>query len=158
MSRKGSAEHLQARRLRAIALLEEGCAQIDVARKLGVSRSAVSQWKQSHAQGGDDALLAKVHPGPTPKLSVKQRQRLLEYLKQGPRRHGWSTELWTLPRIAELVARKFGARYDQSGIWRLLRRLNWSCQKPERRAREHNQPAVDQWRRREWPRIKKRAS
>jgi len=99
-----------------------------------------------------------VHPGPTPKLSVKQRQRLLEYLKQGPRRHGWSTELWTLPRIAELVARKFDVQYDQSGIWRLLQRLNWSCQKPERRAREHDQSAVDQWRRRDWPRIKKRAS
>lgn len=158
MSRKGSAELLQERRLRAIALLGEGCAQIDVARKLGVSRSAVSQWKQAYAQGGNDALLAKLHPGPTPKLSGKQCQRLLEYLKQGPRKHGWSTELWTLPRIAELVARKFGIQYDQSGIWRLLHRLDWSCQKPERRAREHNQAAVDQWRRRDWPRIKKRAS
>jgi transposase len=158
MSRKGSAELLQERRLRAIALLEEGCAQIDVARKLGVSRSAVSQWKQAHAQGGNDALLAKVHPGPTPKLSGKQCQRLLEYLKQGPRKHGWSTELWTLPRIAELVAQKFGIQYDQSGIWRLLHRLDWSCQKPERRAREHNQAAVDQWRRRDWPRIKKRTA
>jgi transposase len=158
MSRKGSAEELQARRLQAIALLEEGHAQVEIARRLGVSSAAVSQWKKAHAQGGTDALLAQVHPGPTPKLSSKQCQRLAHYLKQGPRKHGWSTELWTLPRIAALIARKFGAKYDQSGVWRLLRRLGWSCQKPERRARERDQAAVDRWRQRDWPRIKKRAS
>jgi len=158
MSRKGSAEQLQTRRLLAISWLEEGCSQSEVARKLGVSPSAVSQWKQAHAQGGNDALLAQVHPGPTPKLSPKQCQRLIELLKQGPRKHGWSTELWTLPRIAELVARKFDVQYDQSGIWRLLRRLGWTCQKPQRRARERDQTAIDRWRKSDWPRIKKRAA
>jgi transposase len=144
--------------LLAISLLEEGCSQSEVARKLGVSPSAVSQWKQAHAQGGNDALLAQVHPGPTPKLSPKQCQRLIEFLKQGPRRHGWSTELWTLPRVAELIARKFGVQYDQSGAWRLLRRLGWSCQKPQRRARERDEAAIDRWRKSDWPRIKKRSS
>lgn len=158
MSRKGSAEQLQARRLQAIALLEAGCSQSDVARKLGVSPSAVSQWKQAHAQGGNDALVAQVHPGPVPKLSPQQCRRLVELLKQGPRKHGWSTELWTLPRIAELIARKFAVQYDQSGVWRLLRRLGWSCQKPERRARERDGETIDQWRKNDWPRIKKRSS
>jgi transposase len=158
MSRKGSAEQLQARRLQAIALLEEGHSQVEIAQKLGVSSAAVSQWKKAHAQGGADALLAQVHPGPTPKLSTKQCQRLLGCLQQGPHRHGWPTNLWTLPRIAELIARKFGVEYDQSGVWRLLRRLGWSCQKPERRARERDQAAIDQWRQKDWARIKKRAS
>jgi transposase len=158
MSRKGTAEQLQSRRLLAISLLEEGCTQSEVARKLGVSPSAVSQWKQAHAQGGNDALLAQVHPGPTPKLSPKQCQRLLDLLKQGPRKHGWSTELWTLPRIVQVIVRKFDVQYDQSGVWRLLRRLGWSCQKPERRARERNQVAIDRWRKRDWSRLKKRAS
>jgi transposase len=156
MSRKGSAEQLQARRLQAMALLEEGCTQKEVAYRLGVSPAAVSHWKKAHAQGGNDALLAQVHPGPKPKLSSKQCQRLLSCLKQGPRKHGWSTELWTLPRIAELIARKFGAEYDQSGVWRLLRRLGWSCQKPERRARQRDQTAIDGWRKPGWRRIKKR--
>ena len=158
MSRQGSAEQLQARRLQAIGLLEEGHSQVEIAQKLGVSSAAVSQWKKAHAQGGADALLAQVHPGPTPKLSAKQCQRLVGYLQQGPRRHGWPTDLWTLPRIAELIARKFGVEYDQSGVWRLLRRLGWSCQKPERRARERDQATIDQWRNKDWSRIKKRAS
>lgn len=157
MSRKGTAEQLQLRRLRAIALLEEGLSQAAVARQLGVVSSAVCQWKKAHAEGGDDALKAHLHPGPLPKLSPQECERLLKYLKQGPRKHGWSTELWTLPRIAELVERKFGVRYDQSGVWRLLGRLGWSCQKPERRARERDQNAIDRWRKHDWSRLKKRA-
>ena len=96
MRSKGSAEQLQERRLRAIALLEEGRKQSEVARILGVTQGAVSQWKTAHAQGGCEALAAKVHTGPEPKLSSKQCDRLLKYLEQGPSKHGWSTELWTL--------------------------------------------------------------
>lgn len=138
-----------------MALLEEGLSQSEVARRLGVAPSAVSQWKKARAEGGDEALVANIHPGPTPKLSPQECERLLKYLQQGPRKHGWSTELWTLPRIAELVERKFAVNYDQSGVWRLLVRLGWSCQKPERRARERDQAAIDRWRKPDWSRIKK---
>ncbi|NBT36399.1 MAG: winged helix-turn-helix domain-containing protein, partial [Betaproteobacteria bacterium] len=41
--------------------------------------------------------------------------------------------------MAELVRRKFGVTYDQSGIWHVLRRLNWTQQKPERQARERDE-------------------
>lgn len=158
MSRSGTAEQLQERRFQAIAWLEEGCLQTDVARRLGVAPSAVCQWKKAYAEGGGDALVANRHPGPTPKISSKQCERLLKYLQQGPCKHGWKTELWTLPRIAELIEHKFGVHYDQSGVWRLMRRLGWSCQKPERRARERDPAAIDQWRQKDWSRLKKRAT
>ncbi len=156
MSRHGSSEQLQERRLRAIALLKEGCTQVAVAQKLGVTQSAVSQWKTAHAQGGNKALAAQPAPGATPKLTKKQCQRLLKYLQQGPRKQGWLTELWTLPRIVQLIEKKFDVQYDHSGVWRLLQRLGWSCQKPERRARERDQDAIERWRKHDWPRIKKR--
>ncbi len=156
MSRQGSTEQLQKRRLRAIALLEQGQTQVEVAHKLGVTQGAVSQWKTAYAHGGSDALQGKASPGSPAKLSDKQCQRLLKHLQQGPRKHGWSTELWTLPRIVQLIAQKFGVHYDQSGVWRLLRRLGWSCQKPERRARERDGEAIERWRKRDWPRLKKR--
>jgi transposase len=157
MSRQGSTEQLQKRRLRAIALLEQGHTQVVVAKKLGVTQGAVSQWKTAHAHGGGDALQGNAAPGASPKLTEKQGQRLLKYLQQGPRKHGWSTELWTLPRIVQLIGTKFDVEFDQSGVWRLLRRMGWSCQKPERRARERDSEAIERWRKRDWPRLKKRA-
>jgi transposase len=158
MKSTGTAQRLQERRLRAMALLEQGHSQADVARLLGVTQGAVSHWKKAHGQGGQDALLARQHTGRPTKLSGKQGEKLVKLLKQGPCRHGWATALWTLPRVAALIERHFGVAYDQSGVWHVLRRLGWSCQKPVRRAREQNEAAVVQWRQRDWHRIKKRAS
>lgn len=158
MSRRGTADQLQERRFRAIALLKEGFSQVETARRLGVSTGAVCQWKKAYHAQGSAALVASKHPGPKPKLSAKQCERLLNYLRQGPRKHGWKTELWTLPRIVELVERKFDVQFDQSGVWRLMRRLGWSCQKPERRARERDPDAIEKWRKETWPRLKKRAT
>ena len=158
MNLQRTSEQLQERRFEAIALLKEGRTQADVAQLLDVSPGAVSQWKKAYDQGGCAALLAKPPSGRPPKLLPKQCDKLVQLLKQGPRRHGWSTDLWTLPRIAGLIEKEFGVRYDQSGVWHLLKRIGWSCQKPVRRAREQDKQAVERWRQYDWPRIKKRPS
>lgn len=146
------------RRLRGVALLDQGRSQAEVARQLGVTPSAVSQWNKARRRHGDEALQAKPHPGATPKLNKRQLARLEKMLLQGPRQHGWATELWTLSRVVELIERRFAVIYDPSGVWHLLNRMGWSAQKPERRARERDEEAIAAWRKRDWPRIKKRAS
>jgi transposase len=89
-------------------------------------------------------------------LSDRQVARLEEMLRKGPCKHGYTTELWTLKRVADLIERRFGVRYDPSGVWHLLHRMGWSAQKPERRARERDEEAIVAWRQHDWPRIKKR--
>jgi transposase len=65
--------------------------------------------------------------------------------------------LWTLPRVAEVIARTFGVRYHPAHVWKILHGEGWSCQKPERRARERNEAAIQRWRTERWPHIKKRS-
>jgi len=153
----GTAEELERRRRRAVALLDKGHGVREVARMVGASPGAVTRWRQAYEKRGDDALCAKPQSGRPPKLSLKQRQRLARWLKQGPRKHGYPTELWTLKRVAEVIRKHFGVRYDPSGVWHVLRGMGWSCQKPERRARERDEKAIARWRAKDWPRIKKRA-
>ncbi len=100
---------------------------------------------------------AKRHPGPVPRLSNRQRKQLERILLKGARRQGYRTELWTLPRIAEVIERRFGVTYDASSVWHILRKMDWSCQKPERRARERDEERIARWRKQDWPRIKKSA-
>jgi transposase len=156
MRTKGSAAELEQRRRQAVALLDEGLNGAQVARALGVSEAAVSRWKQAYQESGEAGLAAKPHPGGQPRLTAAQRQRLSDLLRQGPRRHGYRTELWTLARVAEVIARRFGVQYHPCHVWRVLHGLGWSCQKPERRARERDEEQIARWRREDWPRIKKR--
>lgn len=137
-------------------LLDAGMSQRQVADELGVTASAVSRWVSLRREGGDEALAAKPHPGRPKKLDEHQVEKLVKLLLQGPRKHGFATDLWTLPRIAELIERKFGVTFDPSGVWHVMQRLNWSAQKPERQAREQDVEAVETWRTVTWRRIKKR--
>lgn len=152
----GLRKDAEQRRLKAMTLLDQGLSQTQVAHKLGVTRAAVCHWVKCRRGGGDAALLAKPHPGPRPKLNDRQRARLEKLLLRGPRRQGYTTELWTLPRVAEVIAKRFGVTYDPSGVWHLLTRMGWSAQKPERQARERDEAAIAAWRKKDWPRIKKR--
>lgn len=156
MRPKGSAAELEQRRRHAIALLAQGVKPATVARALKTSRASVSRWKQAHERGGEAALVAKPHPGRRPKLTPAQRKRLAKLLLQGPAKHGYGTDLWTLVRVAEVIAVNFGVEYDPSGVWHVLRSMGWSCQKPEHRARERDEQAIRRWRQEDWPHIKKR--
>jgi len=155
MRPKGSAEELERRRRQAIVLVGRGMRPADVARAVGTSRASVTRWRQAYEAAGAQGLKARVHPGGKSRLTARQRKRLIRLLVQGPRRHGYGTELWTLARVAEVIARRFGVAYHPSAVWHILRGMGWSCQKPERRARERDERAIRRWRRRDWPRIKK---
>jgi transposase len=116
----------------------------------------VTRWRQSYDAGGQEAMNAKPHPGGASRLTAGQRKRLVRMLLQGPGKHGYATGLWTLSRVAELIAVTFGVQYHPSAVWHILRGMGWSSQKPERRARERDERAIAGWRQQDWPRIKKR--
>ena len=94
--------------------------------------------------------------GRPPKLRPKQLQRLIKLLLRGPMARGYHTNLWTTTRIALLIDEEFGIDYHSNHIARLMHRLKWSHQRPERRAIECDNQAVEQWKRRRWPQIKKK--
>jgi transposase len=157
MRPKGTSAELEQRRRDAIAMLKQGIKPAAVAKALRVSLVSVGRWRQAARDGGGSkALAAKPHTGRPLKLSVQRRHQLLDLLRQGPAEHGFRTELWTLARVAEVIVRHFGVRYDPSQVWRILLALGWSCQKPECRARERDEAAIARWRRVDWPRLKKR--
>lgn len=157
MRPKGTAAELEVRRRIAGRLLLKGRKVGEVAKIVDVSVSSAKRWKIAVSKGGLEALSSKPHPGRKPYLSTKQKKKLIEILLAGPLVAGYRTDLWTCPRVAEVIARKFGVDYHVDYVWQVLRDLGWSCQKPEQRARERDERAIRRWRKRDWPRIKKGA-
>ena len=100
---------------------------------LGVSQAAVCRWRQAYARAGPDGLRAKPHAGPASRLTDRQKKQLEKMLLKGPPAAGYRTELWTLPRIAEVIEKRLGVTYTPANVWYLLKQMGWSCQKPERR-------------------------
>jgi transposase len=82
-------------------------------------------------------------------------RRLERALKRGAYAHGYTGDYWTLERVAQLIWQLFAVRYHPSGVWHILRRLGWSCQRPQRRSLGRDETEVAHWRRYIWPQIKK---
>jgi transposase len=58
--------------------------------------------------------------------------------------------------VAALIEQLTGVRYHPGHVWRLMGSLGFSCQRPERRAVERNEPAIRRWKQVEWPALKKK--
>jgi transposase len=151
----GSPQHLETRRRSVIALLRKNLSLHEIARRIGCHASSVLRWRNALRRGGHTALKATPASGRPPRLTLKQKAKLVVLLTQGAMAHGYRTELWTTQRIALLIERQFGVKYHRNHIGKLLHQLGWSHQKPERRAIERNEMAIAQWKRTVWPAVKK---
>ena len=150
------ADYREGRRLRAWELSQAGWAQRRIAEALGVTEGAVSQWLKRAREGGEAALRHRPPPGAAPKLTAAQRAHLPAILAKGAEYHGFVGEVWTTARVAAVIERTFGVRYHPAHVSRLLRRLDWSVQKPLRRASQRDEAAIRRWWEERWPALKKR--
>lgn len=149
-------EALTQRRLRAGKMFEDGSAQADVVRKLGVSRETASQWHATWREPGVEGLRGAQRAGRLPRLSDEQLVKVERALAKGPTRNGFASELWTLAGVATVIEKVTGVSYSTTQTWSILRtRLGWSRQRPARRALEADQDAIAAWARDRWPVVKK---
>lgn len=155
MRPKGSAAVLEGRRRQALALLDEGLSLNAVAWRLGCAPSSVMRWRNAVRRRGERGFRVSSSPGRPSKLTARERRQLVRLLLQGPLAQGYRTDLWTTARVAEVIQRHFGIQYHPDHVGRLLHALDWSPQKPERRALQRDEAAIARWKRREWSRIKK---
>jgi transposase len=146
---------LEARRFQAAEMFARGETQATVARTLRVTTAAANHWYQAWQAKGRPGLKAAGRAGRKPRLGSADLAKLERALRAGPAAQGFSTEVWTLPRVATVIERLTGVGHHPGHVWRLLRGLGWSLQRPGRRARERDEAAIAEWKSRRWPRLKK---
>jgi transposase len=94
-------------------------------------------------------------PAAAPKVPDSALERIEQALLEGALAHGFTTDVWTLERIALVIQGLTGVGLSNPSVWRLLRgRLGWSVQRPARQAKERDEEAIQHWVQHEWPWIK----
>jgi|SRR3989344_99041 len=150
------ARRLEARRLQAAAYFKVGQSQIWVARHFNVSRPTAHNWYWRWHKQGVVALKATKPSGVKPKLLKSRLKKVEKILLKGPLKSGYPTDLWTLPRIAEVIKKETRVIYHPGHVSKLMHLLGWSSQRPVRKARERDEKAIAEWKKTTWPTIQKK--
>jgi len=77
------------------------------------------------------------------------------FAKESPEAAGFPNGLWTVPRVAQLVEERFGVAYGNTRVWQMLRQLGFTPQRPTGKARQRDEAAIETWKRKRWPQVKK---
>jgi transposase len=152
----GTSEHIRILAVRRVR--EDGESPSGVMDSLGLCRTTIYPWLRKYDKGGLDALKASKAKGPDFKLSDKQKQKVRGWIiGKDPRQYGFDFGLWTRKIVAEMILDKFGIKMKLTAVGRLLASLNITPQKPLRRAYERNPEAVEEWTKKTYPKLRRRA-
>ncbi|MFN4133869.1 MAG: IS630 family transposase [Candidatus Hadarchaeales archaeon] len=130
-----------------------GTAVLEIAFFFGLHPNSVSRWFVKRRKGGIDVLKSRKAPGPVPKLSLEEANKILNCLKKPATDYGFLTPLWTCKRVKQLIQKEVGKSFTEVGVWKLLKRFGLTNKKPERRAIEQNPKEAKRWMKEEWPKI-----
>ena len=156
MRTKGSPEWQEGVRRLAVARLAEGESTADVAELFGVHVATVRRWACTWRAGGDEALAAATPPGRPSKLTPAQAERVLGWVRgRSPTAFGFATELWTALRVAAVIERRMGVRFNHRYLNHWLAAHGITPQLPQRVPRERDDAAVARWVAVDWPAIKR---
>ncbi len=141
--------------MRAADLFAKEVTQADIAREVEVSHQTVSDWHKLWLVGGKQALRRTGEPGRPRKVTDADLAKVERALEKGAKANGYRTDLWTLARVAEVIEKTTGVKYHPGHVWKVLRQMGWSRQRPARHAAERDDAAIEQWVNERWPKVKK---
>jgi transposase len=119
----------------------------------GLSPSCLYDWQKAFVLRGLDSLVYHHGGGRRPKLTARQKKRLVELIEAGPLVVGFETACWNAVLLRVLIWREFGVLYNRHYVCTLLHNLGFSFQKA-RFVSDHLDAAKRvAWLRDKWPAI-----
>jgi transposase len=156
MRTPGDPFELERRRCLGVQRVLEGYSTQEVADFLGVDSRTVRRWLAEFEHSGITGLVARPNPGRPSRLTSTQEKIVRRWLADSPVDLGFSSDLWTCGRLAQLIKQEWGISFHPNYLSAWLRQRGFTPQKPRRRARERDERAIARWVAIDWPRIKKK--
>ncbi len=142
-------------RIRAVRASLNGMAQTEVANAYQVNRSTIHRWVKRYRKHKEVGLKRCTVSGRPSLLKSIKDETFLSIILRPATDLGYETDFWTCRRLCQVIRQKFRLYVSHWTVWRRLRDLNLTYQKPERRYFEASEQQRRQWRRQELPKIRR---
>lgn len=133
---KQSDDHRVAERLHAILLLYGGQHADAVSSILHIHPKSLKRWIKAFASGGEDALLSLKYVGGDGWMTDEQQQQFTTWL---------DSDVRSTAEAITWVEEQFGLSYSDSGMRKLLKRLDYRYKQPAVLPAKANPEAQAAW-------------
>jgi transposase len=145
-------------RIKAIRARQAGMPCKDIAKAFGVTPVSVSRWISKYRDHGARWLQPRKSSGrPNSIDCVELFTKLKKVVKRPATDFKFNSPLWTTKKLQRVLNQDLGLKISRATVWRSLRVIGLSCQKPERRAFEADEYFRKIWLKDFWPKLKKKA-
>jgi transposase len=120
----------QARRLLAIAMVQERTSRFDAARQAGMDRQTLRDWVHRYNEIGVAGLVSRKPPGATAKLTAVQMAELHEWVLAGPDPKIHKVIRWRCVDLCREVARRFEVTVPERTVSKWLRKMQLTRLQP----------------------------
>jgi transposase len=116
----------QSRRLLSIAAVLDGMSRAEAARIGGMDRQTLRDWAHRFNEAGPAGLKDNRRRGNPRRLSPAQLKELAEIVESGPNRAVDGVVRWRRIDLQRVVAERFGVKYHERTVGKLLKHLGFS--------------------------------
>lgn len=119
---------------------------------VGLTQQAVSKINQKASLGLPST---EKRLGAKPRLSAEQLVKLPEFLSKGSESYDFSGNYWTHKRVKYVIEKEFGVIYEVKQVGRILKKIAWTSQKPQKKDAKQDLAKVNKWKTEDLPALKK---
>lgn len=148
-------EQQKARNEIIVNMSKQGYSQHAIGKAVGLDQSRISQLLNAYRED-PSTFFDNHYEGKSPKISAAQKSRLEELLVDGAEAYGFQGEVWTAPRIKMVIKETFNIDYHERHIPKLLKKMDFTIQKPKLIDSRQSPEKVNEWREEKLPSIKKK--
>jgi len=142
-------------RCRAVTAVLNGWPASTVAETYSVHRGTVYRWLARYREEDGVAGLTRRPVSGRPRKLAELTEKELEDIVLSPAsRFGYETDFWTSRRLVQVIEKETGVRVSIQTMWRRLREMDLTYQKPERRYAQADDEERRRWLEEDLPRIK----
>ncbi len=127
-------------KLRLLAALKrkENQSLDEISCLLNKAKTTIHDWLKRFENHGLEKLYDKKQKGNRSKLTLLQLKELDEILSKEPTAQKIPFKLWTTTLVQYIVFERYNIAYNQSAIWKIVKKLNYNLKVPRPQNRKTN--------------------
>lgn len=135
-----------------------GTSVAKLARTIPISKRTIYRWAARYSLDHYKGLHDGKRTGRPRKWTNEHAQWIAEtVINQNPQQLQFEFALWTTTLVRIAFKEQFGLTLSRWTIWRIMRRLKLTPQKPKLRTHKYSRKAAEAWKNKEFQKIVKRA-